>query len=134
MKQTGVISTYLIAAIAVLTLLLAGAGLALKKQIQVNGEQRATITEQANALEAADKQRKEAEKATAQRDADIVKITQTNRRLRDDITKATSGNACADQPIPDQLDRLLKQRAPKAGQGMPAGNRSAGASNPGMDG
>ena len=59
MKQRGIISTYMVAAIAVLMLMLAGAVLALKKQIEVNGEQRARITEQATALEAPQKTRKQ---------------------------------------------------------------------------
>jgi hypothetical protein len=118
-------SKSLLITIGLLILLLLAAGLALKKQLEVNGEQRARLEEQAKALNAAEEQRKEAEKATAQRDADITKINQANRRLRDEITKANAGDDCAHRPIPEQLDRLLRQRAPKAGEGLPTGNDPA---------
>jgi FKBP-type peptidyl-prolyl cis-trans isomerase len=126
MKQTGIISMYLIAAIAVLTLLLAGAGFALKKQIEVNGEQRARIEEQATAMKQAEKLRQEAEAATLQRDKKLTQINETNRRLQNEITKAITGDACADRPIPAALDRLLRERAPKAGEGVPARNPATG--------
>jgi len=115
----------LLITIGIMLLLLMGAGLALKKQIEVTGEQRARIEEQAKALNAAEEQRKEAEKAIAQRDVDITKINQANRRQRDEITKANAGNDCAGRPIPEQLDRLLRQRAPQAGEGLPTGNNPA---------
>jgi len=134
MKQNGIISTYMIAAIAVLMILLAGAGLALKKQIEVNGEQKARIEEQATALEAAEKTRKEGEAAVESRDTELTAIKQTNRRMSDAINKAMAGNDCSVRPVPEQLDRLLRQRAPQAGQGMPTGDAPAGKADPGVDG
>jgi hypothetical protein len=119
-------SKYTIVGIVVLSLLLVGSGAALKKQIEVNGEQRARIEEQATAMKAAEKWKKEAEAATAQRDADMVKITQTNRRLRDEINKANAGDDCARRDIPIWLDRLFKQLAPKAGESVPARNPATG--------
>ena len=120
--------------IAVLILLLSVAGLALKKQIEINGEQRARIEEQATALEAAEKLRKDGEVAVESRDKELTAIKQTNRRMNDAIKKAVAGNDCAVRPIPEQLDILLKQRAPQAGQGMSTGDATAGKADSGMDG
>lgn len=123
---------YLIVALAILGLMLAGAGLALKKQIEVNGMQKARIEEQSIALEAAEKLRLEGEAAVESRDKELTDIKQTNRRMSDAINKAVAGNDCAGRPVPEQLDRLLKQRAPQAGQGVPAGDAPAGKANPGL--
>src|SRR4030042_993883 len=101
MKQNGIISTYMIAEIAVLMILLAGAGMALKKQIEVNGEQKARIEEQATALEAAEKLRKDGEVAVESRDKELTAIKQTNRRMNDAIKKAVAGNDCAVRPLPE---------------------------------
>ena len=125
-------SKYLIAAIAVLMLLLAGAGMAIKKQLEIKGALDARITEQATALKAAEQLRQDAEDATRQRDKVVAKITETNRRLQNEITKALAGDACADLPIPAALDKLLHERAPKAGEGLPAGNRPASPPDPGV--
>lgn len=119
-------SKYMTIGIIVLSLLLVGAGFALKKQIQVNGEQRARIEEQATAMKAAEALRQEAEAATQQRDRKLTQINETNRRLQNEITKALADDACADRPIPAALDKLLRERAPKAGEGVPAGNPATG--------
>ena len=124
---------YLIVVLVILGLMLTGAGMALKKQIEVNGEQKERIEEQATALEAAEKSRKEGEAAVESRDKELTAIKQTNRRMSDAITKAMAGDTCADRPVPEQLDRLLRQRAPKAGQGVPAGDAPAGKADSGMD-
>ena len=124
---------YLIVALVILGLMLTGAGLALKKQIEVNGEQKARIDEQTIALEAAEKTRKEGEVAVEFRDKELITIKQTNRRMSDAITKAMAGDTCADRPVPEQLDRLLRQRAPQADQGVPTRNTPAGTANPDVD-
>lgn len=124
---------YLIFALVILGLMLAIAGLALKKQIEMNGEQRARIEEQAKAMKEAEQMRLEAEAATSQRDKKLAQINETNRRLQNEITKALAGDACADRPIPAALDKLLHERAPKAGEGVPASNPATGQGNPGMD-
>jgi septal ring-binding cell division protein DamX len=115
-------SKYTIIGIVVLSLLLVGAGAALKKQIEVNGEQRALIEEQANAMKAAEALRQEAEAATQERDKKLTQINETNRRLQNEITKALAGDACAARPIPAALDKLLRERAPKDSEGVPARN------------
>lgn len=125
---------YLIVALVILGLMLTGAGLALKKQIEVNGAQKERIKEQATALEAAEKTRREGEAAVEFRDKELIVIKQTNRRMSDAITKAMAGDTCADRPIPEQLDRLLRQRASQAGQGVSAGDAPAGTANPRVDG
>lgn len=132
-RDTQAMTKYLIVALVILGLMLTGAGMALKEQIEVNGEQKERIKEQATALEAAEKTRKEGEAAVESRDEELTAIKQTNRRMSDAINKAMAGDACADRPIPEQLDRLLRQRAPQAGQGVPAGDAPAGKADPGMD-
>ena len=84
---------YLIFALVILGLMLAIAGLALKKQIEMNGEQRARIEEQAKAMKEAEQMRLEAEAATSQRDKKLAQINETNRRLQNEITKALAGDA-----------------------------------------
>ena len=123
----------LLITVAVLILLLSIAGLALKKQIEVNGAQNARIEEQATAMKTAEALRQESEAATLQRDKKLTQINETNRRLQNEITKALAGDACADRPIPAALDKLLHERAPKAGEGVPASNPATGQGNPGMD-
>lgn len=113
-------NTKIIVVLGVL-LLLAGLGLALKKQIEVNGEQRAKLQDQAVALIAAEQQRQDAEKAVLQRDKEIESIIKTNRRLHDEIANAIMGDVCADLTIPTALDNLLRERAPEAHKGLPAG-------------
>lgn len=108
-------------------LFFAGVVLALKYQIEVNAEQRVRIGQQAAALKGAEKMRLAAEDALLARDRDVAKITATNRRLQHDITKALQGDACAAVPIPPALDQLLRERAPGAGEGLPAGRAPAGA-------
>jgi septal ring factor EnvC (AmiA/AmiB activator) len=119
-------SKYTIIGIVVLSLLLVGAGAALKKQIEVNGEQRARIEEQATAMKAAEKLRQESEAATLERDKKLTQINETNRRLQNEITKALAGNDCAKRPIPAALDKLLHERAHKASEGVPARNPATG--------
>lgn len=125
---------YLIVALVILGLMLTGAGMALKKQIEVNGAQKARIDEQTTALEAAEKTRKESEVAVESRDKELIDIKQTNRRMSDAITKAMAGDTCADRPVPEQLDRLLRQRAPQTSQSVPTSDAPAGKAGPGVDG
>lgn len=113
---------YTIASIIVLILLLSGTGFALKKQLELNGEQRAQIKEQSAALELAEKLRAEAEAATLARDKELSNITATNRRLQNAISHALQNDDCARRPIPAPLDQLLRERAPKAGESLPAGD------------
>lgn len=103
-------NTKIIVVLGVL-LLLAGLGLALKKQIEVNGEQRAKLEDQAAELVAAEQQRQDAEKAVLQRDKEIEFIIKANRRLHDEINKAITGDVCAASPVPAALDSLLRERA-----------------------
>lgn len=122
MRQAGFATSYFIAALAVLLLLLAGAGVALKKQIENNGEQRARLAVQAAALNVAEQLRQSTEQALLSRERDIAKITATNRRLQHDVTKALQGDACAAVPIPPALDKLLCERAPGACKSVPPGD------------
>lgn len=125
---------YVIAALIVMSLLLTGAGFALKKQIEVNGAQAERIKEQGAALIAAEEARKQAEEATKKRDNDLSKITENNRRLQNEIAKSINKDFCAGRDIPIELDQLLRQLAPKADKGLPPSNPSAGAPHSALGG
>jgi hypothetical protein len=112
--------------IGILSLLLLGGGMALKKQIEVNGAQREHIEQQATALKEAEKLRQEAEQATQQRDETLTQIKQANRRLKNEITQALAGDSCQDRPIPAALDSLLRERTAPAGKGLPTPDAAPG--------
>jgi c-di-GMP-related signal transduction protein len=111
-------SKYLIISLSIVTLLLIGSGLALKRQLEVNGEQRQAIKEREAALTQALEQKKAAEAAVGVRDEKLTQIKSENRRLNHALKEAIANAECSGKPVPDELDRLLHDRAPETSQGL----------------
>ena len=116
---------YMLILIGILCLSLAGAGLALKKQLQVNGEQRQAILERDAALAHAKELKNAAEAAVGVRDQKLTQIKETNRSLQNALKSAIANDECSRKPIPAELDRLLRDRAPKAGESLPTADPHA---------
>lgn len=105
---------YMLILIGIGALALIGTGLALKKQLEVNGEQRQEIKERDVALRHAQELKNAAEAAVGVRDQNLIQIKNQTRRLQNDLKEALTNNDCARQPIPPELDKLLRDRSPKA--------------------
>ena len=103
-------------------LVVAGLLLGMIQALKVIGERTAIIERQKAEIAAAEQTRRDAEAAVADRDRKLIQINLDNRRLHDAIRKATQGNDCADQPIPPDLDRLLRERAAIPGPSLPTSN------------
>ena len=107
--------------VAVTAMVIIGLFLGFQREIKIVGQQAEQIKTRDAALREVEKARQDAEAAVADRDRKLTQINLDNRRLHDEIKKATQGSDCADQPIPPDLDRLLRERtAARPGPNLPA--------------
>lgn len=113
---------YLLIVIGILVLALAFTGMALKKQLQVNGERLQAIKEAKAALDQALELKNASEAVVEARDKELTQIKFQSRKYKHELIQALANNDCAKQPIPVELDRLLHERFPKTSENLPTKN------------
>lgn len=124
---------YLIIALGVLSVLLAASGYALKKSIEATAEARQAVQERDQAIAKAIEDQKASEAAIEARDKTLTQIKKDARRLQDALKEAIANDDCAGKPIPPELDRLLRDRAPQARENLPVRHPHSAATDPGVD-
>lgn len=124
---------YLIIALGVLSVLLAASEYALKKSIEATAEARQAVQERDLALTKAIEDMKDSEATVEARDKTLTQIKKDARRLQDALKEAIANDDCAGKPIPPELDRLLRDRAPQARENLPVRHTHSAATDPGVD-